>query len=110
MLQVVGVLPNTPAAMVGIKKGDKIVAIDEVPLTNMTLKQAVSKLRGAPGTRLTLEILRQEKAPFQVSLVRAVPTTSTKTSSTGAAPAKTTKTSTTPSKEPTGSETTEQMF
>gem|GEM_PF-6123834 len=81
ILQVVGVLPDTPAAMVGIKKGDKILAIDGTPLTNMTLKQAVTKLKGAPGARLKLNILRGDKSPFDVSLIRALPAVSTATSS-----------------------------
>ena len=80
ILQVVGVIPDTPAAMVGIKKGDKILAIDGMPLTNMTLKQAVTKLKGAPGARLKLNILRGDKTPFDVSLIRALPVVSTATS------------------------------
>ncbi|MEE2901455.1 MAG: PDZ domain-containing protein [Myxococcota bacterium] len=98
ILQVVGVLPDTPAAMVGIKKGDKILAIDGIPLTNMTLKQAVTKLKGAPGALLRLNILRGDESPFDVSLIRALPVVSTATSSKKpsieAKPSKTSSTST----------------
>ena len=111
MLQVVDVLPETPAAMMGIKKGDKIIAIDSVPLTKMTLKQAVAKLKGAPGTRLKLQILRGENAPFDVSLIRAVPQASTSSVSKKPAPeTKPTKTSTRSQNQPKTGDSEETLF
>ena len=50
--------------MMGIKKGDKIIAMS-LSTTNMTLKGVATK--GAPGTRLKRQILG--KAPFDVSRV-----------------------------------------
>jgi len=56
---VVSPIKGTPAFKAGIKSGDRIIRIDEESAVNMTLDQAVNKLRGEPGTKVTVYILRE---------------------------------------------------
>jgi len=73
VLLVTGVLSGTPAEIVGLRKGDKIVAIADKGLKTMSLKAAVKRLKGAPGTKLHLTIKRGENEPFDIIIKRAKP-------------------------------------
>src|SRR3974390_3588015 len=73
LVKVITPVDDTPAAHAGIKTGDYIAAIDATPIQGMALDDALAKMRGAPGTKITLTILRQgAKKPFDVSLTRAI--------------------------------------
>jgi carboxyl-terminal processing protease len=73
LVKVVSPIDDTPAARAGIKTGDFIAAIDGAPIQGMQLNDAIDKMRGADGTKITLTILRQgAKKPFDVALTRAV--------------------------------------
>lgn len=70
-LLVVSPIEDTPAYKAGIKAGDWIVEIDGSPTDKMTLFQAVKKMRGKPGTKVTLTIFRKGvDKPFKVEIVR----------------------------------------
>jgi len=56
-ITVVAPLSGTPADKAGIKAGDVIVEIDGQSTSEMTLSQAVQKIRGKDGTKVTLTIL-----------------------------------------------------
>ncbi len=72
-LTVVAPIEGTPADRAGIHPGDRIVKIDGNPTKDMTLMEAVKKLRGPRGTRVTLTILRDDSpGPFELSLTREV--------------------------------------
>jgi carboxyl-terminal processing protease len=72
-LLVVSPIEDTPAYKAGIKPGDWIVEIDGEPTDKMTLFQAVKKMRGKPGTKVTLTIFRKGvEKPFKVELVRDI--------------------------------------
>jgi len=72
-LTVVAPIEGTPADRAGIHAGDRIVKIDGNPTKDMTLMEAVKKLRGPRGTRVTLTILRDDStAPLELSLTREV--------------------------------------
>ncbi len=72
-LLVVSPIEDTPAYKAGIKPGDWIVEINGEPTDKMTLFQAIKKMRGEPGTKVTLTIFRKGvEKPFKVELVRAV--------------------------------------
>src|SRR5579863_6631263 len=49
-VKVISPIDDTPAAQAGIKPGDLILAIDGMAVSDMTLSEAVDKLRGAIGT------------------------------------------------------------
>jgi carboxyl-terminal processing protease len=65
-------IDDTPAALAGIKPGDVILRIDGVPTDQMTLKDAVDRLRGPAGSPVRMTILRSGDKPFDVTLTRAV--------------------------------------
>ena len=67
-LRVIAPIDDTPAAKAGIKAGDIIIAINGKPISS---EDGMEPLRGEPGSKLTLSILREGKAkPFDVSLTR----------------------------------------
>jgi len=66
-------IDDTPASRAGIKSGDYITALDGVTVEGMTLDTAVGKMRGDPGTKITLTIKRQGiDTPILVSLTREI--------------------------------------
>jgi len=72
-LTVVTPLPGTPAYELGILPGDSIVKIDGKDTQDITLGQAVELLRGNPGTKVTISILREgEKNLIDFTMTRAV--------------------------------------
>lgn len=58
-ITVVSPIKGTPAYRAGIKSGDRIIRIDDESAINMTLDQAVNRLRGEPGTPVTIYVLRE---------------------------------------------------
>lgn len=59
ILTVVSPIEGTPAAKEGLKAGDKIVKIDGDMTQDMTLMEAVKKLRGPKGSQVTISIHRK---------------------------------------------------
>lgn len=58
---VVGVTPDGPAARAGLERQDWIVRIDGASTETMTLVDCLQRLRGQPGTRVSLTVKRAEK-------------------------------------------------
>ncbi len=68
---VVSPIKGTPAFKAGIKSGDRIIRIDDESAVNMTLDQAVNRLRGEPGTKVTIYVMRDEwTEPKKMVLIR----------------------------------------
>lgn len=59
ILIVVSPIEDTPAYRVGLKAGDKIIKIEGQLTKSMTLRDAVKKIRGERGTKVTLTIMRE---------------------------------------------------
>jgi len=59
ILTVITPIEDTPAAKVGVQPGDRIVEIDGKSTFNITLMNAVSKLRGRPGTPVTITVVHE---------------------------------------------------
>ena len=59
ILTVVSPIEDTPAAKAGIKPGDQIFKIEEEFTKDMSLVDAVKKMRGARGTKINLTIKRE---------------------------------------------------
>lgn len=55
-LQVVGVIPESPAAKAGIRPGDTVLEVDGSRLQNRDLEDLMTVLRGAPGTEVLLTV------------------------------------------------------
>jgi carboxyl-terminal processing protease len=70
LVRVVNPMEDTPASRAGLKSGDLIVQFDDQPVLGLTLSDAISKMRGRPGTPITLVIRRSGVADFTVPLVR----------------------------------------
>ena len=70
VVKVISPIDDTPAYKVGIKAGDYITDIDGKTVIGMTLNEAVSKLRGKIGTKVTVTIRRVNEKPFTVTMKR----------------------------------------
>ena len=73
ILTVISPIEGTPAFRAGLKSGDKIIAIDEDSTINMSLQEAVNKLRGDPSTSVIL-LVESEKSQTSktVTLIREI--------------------------------------
>ena len=70
-LRVVSARDGSPAAKAGIRPGDFIRAIDNRPTRDMSAYEGGRLLRGAPGTKVSLLVIRGNAAdPHMVDLVR----------------------------------------
>jgi carboxyl-terminal processing protease len=61
-VRVVAPIDDTPAAKAGVQPGDLIVKIDETPVKGMTLTEAVKRMRGEPGSKVQLTLVREGTA------------------------------------------------
>jgi len=70
-LTVIAPIEGTPAARAGLQPGDIIVKIEGEETIRMTIQEAVRRLRGERGTKVTITIQRSgEEHPFEVTIVR----------------------------------------
>jgi carboxyl-terminal processing protease len=69
-LMIISPIDGSPAKEAGILPGDKIIKINGESTYNMTLGQAVSKIRGKGGTAVKLTIYREGKDPFDLDITR----------------------------------------
>ncbi|MGH2749187.1 MAG: S41 family peptidase [Actinomycetota bacterium] len=78
-LEIVSVLPSSPARAVGLERGDVIARVDSRPVTNMNLDEAVRAIKGRAGTEVRLGIDRDgvmldivvERAQLQLPNLRS---------------------------------------
>jgi len=72
-LTVISPIEGTPAYRMGIQAGDRIIKIEGKSTKGITTEEAVAKLRGEPGTKVTITIQREgEPKPFDVTIVRDI--------------------------------------
>ncbi|HDL21401.1 MAG TPA: S41 family peptidase [Nitrospirae bacterium] len=73
VLTVITPIEDTPAFKAGIKAGDKIIKVDGAFTKDMTLMEAVHKMRGRKGTPVTITIIRKGlKEPRNYKIVRDI--------------------------------------
>lgn len=76
LLTVIRPMAGTPAEKSGLKRLDRIVRIDNESTLNMPLQEAVDRLRGAPGSKVRIAIVRETPKGWSnarpVELERAV--------------------------------------
>jgi carboxyl-terminal processing protease len=65
-------LDDTPAFRAGIHSGDCIWKIDGKETEGLSINDCVTRMRGTPGTPVTLGILRNGASPLNFRLVRAI--------------------------------------
>lgn len=66
VLSVISPIEGTPADKAGLKAGDQIIEIDGDSTINMTLQEAVNKLRGKPNTFVKISVLKYKSAVNQI--------------------------------------------
>lgn len=83
LLTVISPLKNSPAEKAGIKAGDKIISINKESAIDISVDDAIDKIRGEKGTSVSLTIVRdEEKDPLTIEIIRdtiIIPTIDTKT-------------------------------
>lgn len=73
LIKVISPIDDTPAQRAGIQPGDLIFRIDDKPVKELGLDEAVKLMRGKPGTKIILSIIREgNSSPLQIELERAV--------------------------------------
>ncbi len=73
VLTVIAPIEDTPAWRAGIRAGDKILKINGEPTRDMTLMDAVNKMRGPKGTDVTITIIREGwKKPKDFTIIRDI--------------------------------------
>ena len=72
VIKVVSPIDDTPAAKAGVQSGDLITHIDGKPILGMTLRDAVTQMRGKVGTKIKIRVRRKGVAPFDITITRAV--------------------------------------
>ena len=73
LVKVISPIEDTPAFHAGIKSGDLIIKLDDTPVKGLALNDAVKRMRGKPGSKIVLTIIRKnEPKPLIISVVRAV--------------------------------------
>ncbi len=70
-LTVIAPIEDTPAFAAGIQAGDVIMKVGDTPTKDLTLMEAVRKMRGLKGTPVDLTVFREgEKKPLVFTIVR----------------------------------------
>ncbi|MDI1291487.1 MAG: S41 family peptidase [Methylobacter sp.] len=73
LVKVVSPIDDTPAQRAGIKTGDLIVRLDDQPVKGMALGDAVKLMRGEPGSKILLTVIREgEGAPLKITITRDI--------------------------------------
>ena len=72
-IKVIAPIDDTPAERAGIEAGDLIIRLDDTPVKGMSLNDAISLMRGKPGSKINLTIMRTgEEGPLNFTIVRDV--------------------------------------
>lgn len=72
-IKIIDPIEDTPAFRAGIHSGDLITSIDNKSVNGMTINDASARLRGNPGTKVTLTLFRKsQNRSFPVTLSRAL--------------------------------------
>lgn len=70
-LTVIAPIAGSPADQAGVEAGDVILEVDGQPTSEMSLAEAVLKIRGPKGTAVVLLILHQnETEPVKIEIIR----------------------------------------
>ncbi|KGF73767.1 carboxyl-terminal protease [Neosynechococcus sphagnicola sy1] len=69
-LEVIAPIEGSPAEQAGIQPRDRILEIDGIPTTQLTLDEAAQRMRGIVGSAVKLTIKHVENPPTELSLVR----------------------------------------
>ncbi len=71
-LTVISPMEGTPGAKAGLLPGDLIVEIDGQSTEGEKLEFSVRRLKGLPGTQVTIKVVREGGQPFSLTIERAI--------------------------------------
>ncbi|MCF8007812.1 MAG: S41 family peptidase [Methylovulum sp.] len=72
-IKVVSPIDDTPAQKAGIKAGDVFVKLDDKPVKGMSLADAVKMMRGEPGSKIVLTVVREgADTPLKITIARDI--------------------------------------
>lgn len=72
-LTIITPIDDTPASRAGLQARDTILSIDDTSTERLSLQEAVTLMRGEPGSEITVTILRSgEESAFDVTLTREI--------------------------------------
>ena len=67
-LVILSVIHGTPADEAGLRRGDVLHAVDGKPVSEMTSEEAVGRVKGPPGTDVSITVVRDgEKVDFELT-------------------------------------------
>ena len=70
-IRVIAPIDDTPAARAGVEPGDLVIKLDGATVKGLSLDEAVEKMRGPKGSKLTITVVREGvDAPFDISIER----------------------------------------
>jgi carboxyl-terminal processing protease len=73
LVKVISPIDDTPASRAGMKAGDLILSLDGKSVEGLSLNDAVDRMRGPPGSTITLNIKREHvDKPIDVTMTREV--------------------------------------
>ncbi|MCB1691717.1 MAG: S41 family peptidase [Pseudomonadales bacterium] len=72
-VRVITPMDDTPAAKSGLEPGDLIIELDDKPVKGMSLNEAIDAMRGEPGSKIRLTVVREgDSQPREFTLTREV--------------------------------------
>jgi len=72
-VKIISPIDDTPAQRAGLKSGDLVIEVEGVSLKDKSINDAVKLMRGEPGTKVSVKILREkEDAPLDFEMTRQI--------------------------------------
>jgi carboxyl-terminal processing protease len=70
-LMIVNTFKEQPAEQAGLRRGDIVIQVDDTPIKNMSIYEAITLIRGPADIPVRLTILREGQESFEVEIIRA---------------------------------------
>ena len=72
-VKIISPIDDTPAKRIGLKAGDLVIEVQDISLKDKSLNDAVKLMRGEPGTKVKVKILRnKESKPLDFEITREI--------------------------------------
>tara|TARA_B100001113_G_C21119542_1_gene626799 strand:+ start:61 stop:1245 length:1185 start_codon:yes stop_codon:yes gene_type:complete len=72
-VKIISPIDDTPAKRIGLKSGDLVIEVQDISLKDKSLNDAVKLMRGEPGTKVKVKILRKkETQPLDFEITREI--------------------------------------
>ncbi len=72
LVKIISPIDDTPAYRAGLQAGDFIIKINQTSVRGLSLEESVNMMRGNPGTKVIITVLRQGEDPFEVEMTRDI--------------------------------------